>query len=84
MRIEDEARDEPVGVLVRTPDRQQTEFDDSAAERRWRSPRGRAERQRGQGAEGPEAISPGAHFNQYLSNLAAAPAGPPSNIPDRV
>jgi hypothetical protein len=38
LRIEDEARHEPVGVSVRTPDRQQAEFDDSAAKRRWRSP----------------------------------------------
>ena len=37
-------------------------FEDSAAQRRWRSPERserRAERQRGQGAEGPAAIRPG-------------------------
>jgi hypothetical protein len=51
-------------ALSRTPDIKHAEFDDSAAKRRWRSPIGRAERQRGQGAEGPAAISPGAHFTQ--------------------
>jgi hypothetical protein len=28
----------PFGVLMRTPDGQQAEFDASAAQRRWRSP----------------------------------------------
>jgi hypothetical protein len=52
----------PFVALGRTPDIKHAEFDDSAAKRRWRSPIGRAERQRGQGAEGPAAIFPGAHF----------------------
>jgi hypothetical protein len=67
LRIEDDARYEPCGVLVRTPDIGQAEFDDSAAKRRWRSPKGRAERQRGQGADGPGAISLGAPIFQGLN-----------------
>jgi hypothetical protein len=65
-----------LGVLLRTPDRRQGEFDKSP-QAIW-SPAGRAERERGQGAVGPAAIRPGAQLNQKFSTVAALVL---SNIP---
>jgi hypothetical protein len=59
-------------VAIRTADRQQTEFDKSP-QAIW-SPAGRAERERGQGAVGPAAISPGAQkIFHWISQLVPPP-----------